>query len=78
MNQLKIEERFIIQKYPFFQNIVVGGKVNKTNVVGTIKLEYNPNTGVTNVALLFVVTMIAFGVGYLVLNYKKINLLHFN
>lgn len=58
-------------KYPFFQNIVVGGKVNTTNVVGTIKLEYNPNTGVTNVALLFVVTMIAFGVGYLVLNYKN-------
>lgn len=58
-------------KYPFFQNIVVGGKVTETNVVGTIKLQYNPSTGVTNVALLLVVTLVAFGIGYLVLNYKN-------
>ena len=58
-------------RYPFFQNVVVGGKVNTTSVVGTIKLQYNPSTGVTNVALLFVVTMVAFGIGYLVLNYKN-------
>lgn len=58
-------------QYPYFQNIVVGGKVSTTNVVGTIKLEYNPSTGVTNVAALFIITLVSFAIGYLVLNYKN-------
>lgn len=57
--------------YPYFQNVVVGGQVSTTNVVGTIKLQYNPATGVENVAILFVVTLVSFAVGYMVLNYKN-------
>ncbi len=55
------------------QNAISGGKVTDGNIEGTLKMtiQGNPNTGVQNIALLLMVTLVAFTLGYLVLSYKQ-------
>lgn len=53
------------------QNVVTGGKLENKATAQNFELLFNPSTGVENVGILFVITMIAFAIGYFVLNYKN-------
>lgn len=55
------------------QNALIGGKKSTTSINGTVDLELvgNPKTGIQNIALLLMVTLVAFTLGYLVLSYKQ-------
>lgn len=53
------------------QNLVSPAYV-KTGLIETkVDLNYNPKTGVENIAIIFVITIIAFSLGYLALSYKN-------
>lgn len=57
---------------PLLRSIVGGGTyVNLGSVSQPMDVVFNPKTGVENVAIVFVITLIAFSLGYLVLNYKN-------
>lgn len=56
---------------PLLQNVVSGGKIVNVNVEQSFELIYNPKTGVENVAIIFVIALIAFSLGYLALSYKN-------
>lgn len=53
------------------QNVITGGKIETKAVNANFELLFNPSTGVENVGMLFIITLIAFTVGYLVLNRKN-------
>jgi hypothetical protein len=53
------------------QNVITGGKIENKAVNANFELLFNPSTGVENVGMLFIVTLIAFTVGYLVLSHKN-------
>ena len=53
------------------QNVITGGKMDTKAVNANFELLFNPSTGVENVGMLFIVTLIAFTIGYLVLNHKN-------
>lgn len=53
------------------QNVITGGKIETTTTNQEFELLFNPSTGVENVGMLFIVTMIAFGIGYFVLTRKN-------
>lgn len=53
------------------QNVITGGKIDTKAVNTNFELLFNPSTGVENVGMLFIVTLIAFTIGYLVLNHKN-------
>ena len=53
------------------QNVITGGKIETKAVNANFELLFNPSTGVENVGMLFIVTLIAFTIGYLVLNHKN-------
>lgn len=53
------------------QNVITGGKIDTKAVNANFELLFNPSTGVENVGMLFIVTLIAFTIGYLVLNHKN-------
>lgn len=53
------------------QNVLSGGKIVNKNLETTIELVANPKTGVENVALLLMVTLVAFTLAYLLLSYKQ-------
>lgn len=53
------------------QNVITGGKVETKAVNASFELLFNPSTGVENIGMLFIVTLIAFTIGYLVLNHKN-------
>ena len=48
-----------------------GGKVTSETIQGEFKVITNAKTGVENVAMLLMVTLVAFTLGYLVLSYKN-------
>ena len=52
------------------QNVMVGGKIKSITVEKDFDLVYNPKTGVENIAVLLMVTLVAFSLGYLVLSYR--------
>ena len=59
--------------YPYYtmgQNAMSGGKLSTTTITGNLDFPTNSKTGVQNVALLLMVTLVAFTLGYLVLSYK--------
>lgn len=56
---------------PLLQNVVSGGKIVNVNVEQSFELIYNPKTGVENIAIIFVIALIAFSLGYLALSYKN-------
>ena len=55
------------------QNAIVGGRTSTMNLTATINMDLvnNPKTGIQNVAMLLLVTLIAFTLGYIVLTYKE-------
>lgn len=56
--------------YVLAQNVMSGGIVNTINLDQNFSLDYNAKTGVENVAMLLMVTLVAFSLGYMVLSYK--------
>ena len=57
--------------YPLGQNAMSGGKITNVTITGDLDVITNSKTGVQNVALLLMVTLVAFTLGYLVLSYKS-------
>lgn len=55
------------------QNVLVGGRVTQTDITGSFSQDIfkNVETGIQNIALLLMVTLVAFAVGYFVLSYKQ-------
>ena len=53
------------------QNVMTGGKIESLTVAKNFDLVYNPKTGVENIAVLLMVTLVAFSLGYLVLSYRS-------
>ncbi len=53
------------------QNVITGlGYINVNGTGTTGELIFNPKTGVPNIAIVFVITLIAFSLGYLALSYN--------
>ena len=63
--------RIYYPRYSIEQNVMSGGKIINKDLEATVDLVANPNTGVENVALLLMVTLIAFSLAYLLLSYKQ-------
>lgn len=57
--------------YPLVQNVVSGGKIVSTNITKTVDIVFNPKTGAEDIAILFVISLVAFSLGYLVLVFKN-------
>ncbi len=57
--------------YPLAQNVMSGGKIVNLDLEKSFDLVYNPKTGVENVAVLLLITLVAFSLAYLVLSYKS-------
>ena len=53
------------------QNALSGGVQDLVTINGNLTVATNPKTGVQNIALLLMVTLVAFTLGYLVLSYKQ-------
>ncbi len=62
--------RIYYAHYPFAQNVMSGGKIVNKDLEKQFDLVYNPKTGVENVAVLLLITLVAFSLAYLVLSYK--------
>ncbi len=63
--------RIYYAHYPFAQNVMSGGKIVNLDLEKSFDLIYNPKTGVENVAVLLLITLVAFSLAYLVLSYKS-------
>ena len=53
------------------QNALIAGRATQVTITGDFNINGNPETGVQNIALLLMVTLVAFTLGYLVLSYKQ-------
>ena len=53
------------------QNVILGAKYVDVNGTASEDLQFNPKTGVPNIAIVFVITLIAFALGYLALSYNN-------
>ena len=55
------------------QNVLVGGRTTQVDINGSFSQNIfkNVETGIQNIALLLMVTLVAFAVGYFVLSYKQ-------
>ncbi len=56
---------------PLTQNVASGGKIKSVEAENSIKIDVNVHTGILNIASLFIMTLIVFSIGYLLLNYKN-------
>lgn len=63
--------RIYYSNYALAQNVVTGGKVSNVDISKTFAIVTNPKTGVENVGILLIITLISFTLGYLVLNIKN-------
>ena len=52
---------------PIVQNVISGGIVKGTTASVTLDILVNVNTGIPNIALLFIVTMLIFSIGYILI-----------
>ena len=59
------------QGLSILQNAMSGGKATTANIQGEFSVVTNAKTGVENIALLLMVTLVAFTLGYVVLSYKS-------
>lgn len=61
---------------PLVQNVASGGKATPVSADAELKIDINVHTGLVNIAGLFLMTMVVFSVGYLLLSYtnKKVEL----
>lgn len=57
--------------YPAVQNVISGGKIVSTDIEKTIDVVFNPKTGAEDIAILFVIAIVAFSLGYLILGLKN-------
>ncbi len=57
--------------YPNQQNVLTGLKYKDVSQTDEVELTYNPKTGVPNIAIVFIITLIAFSLGYLALSYNN-------
>jgi hypothetical protein len=57
--------------YPNQQNVITGLKYVEVTQTQEEDLTYNPKTGVPNIAIVFIITLIAFSLGYLALSYNN-------
>ncbi len=57
--------------YPNQQNVLTGLKYKGVTQTDEVELTYNPKTGVPNIAIVFIITLIAFSLGYLALSYNN-------
>lgn len=56
--------------FTFGQNVMSGGTIDTKTIKTTFDVVINAKTGVEDVAVLLMVTLVAFSLGYLVLSYK--------
>ena len=63
--------RIYVPLYNVEQNVMSGGKIVNKDLDASVDLLVNPQTGVENVALLLMVTLVAFTLAYLLLSYKQ-------
>ena len=56
--------------YGEYQNAITGGLLTEVTINGSVDILMNAKTGVEDVAILLMVTLIAFSLGYIVLSYK--------
>lgn len=56
---------------PILQNVISGGKIIDKNIENEFELVYNPKTGVVNLAIIFMISIVAFTLGYLAINSKN-------
>ncbi len=57
--------------YALSQNVITGLEYDTFTATGTGNVLFNPKTGVPNVAIVFIITLIAFSLGYLALSYNN-------
>ncbi len=57
--------------YALSQNVISGLKYMTIAGSGEDSFAYNPKTGVPNVAIVFIITLVAFSLGYLALSYNN-------
>lgn len=62
--------RIYYPNYANTQNVITAGKITTASITGSYSVATNPKTGVENVGVLLMVTLVAFSLGYLVLSYK--------
>ena len=62
--------RIYYPNYVNSQNVITAGRMTTANITGQFDLTTNPKTGVENVGVLLMVTLVAFSLGYLVLSFK--------
>ena len=62
--------RIYYPNYVNAQNLITAGKITTASITGSYSVATNPKTGVENVGVLLMVTLVAFSLGYLVLSYK--------
>ncbi len=58
-------------QFSLLQNLMSGGKIINKDIEADLDIVTNANTGVENVAILLMVTLVAFTLAYLVLSYKQ-------
>lgn len=63
--------RIYYANYALGQNVISGGRLIPLTIEDTFEFSFNPKTGVDDIGILFLVTLIAFSLGYLVLSYKN-------
>ena len=57
--------------FPGSQNVITGQLYANVAASTEFPLTYNPKTGVPNIAIVFIITLIAFSLGYLALSYNN-------
>lgn len=63
--------RVYYSNYPLAQNVVTGGIVKPATATQSFELVFNPKTGVEDVAILLVITLVSFAIGYFVLKFNN-------
>jgi len=56
---------------PMLQNVMSGGKIVDVTVENSFDLVFNPKTGVNNLAIIFIISIVAFTLGYIVINSRS-------
>ena len=63
--------RIYFPTFTLGQNTISAGKIVHSNIAESFDFPTNAKTGVENIALLLMVTLVAFTLAYLVLSYKQ-------
>lgn len=63
--------RIYYSNYALGQNVLSGGIIKPVTATQSFSLEFNPKTGVEDVAILLVITLVSFAIGYFVLKFNN-------